>query len=110
MKTYFANTWKNPETGSFFIPFPAVVFNKEASSNSIAIGWLIWAVEFTFEKRPQIAEKYVTCINNRSNHLTIGKDYEVLEEKNNFYKVKSDDLGIIYVERTLFSEPFNKWS
>lgn len=110
MKTEFANIWKNPEMGKFFIPFPAVVFNKETSGNSIAIGWLIWAVEFRFEKQPQIAEKYVTCINNRTNHLTIGKDYEVLEETTKLYQVRRDDSSITYVDKSRFSKPFNKWS
>jgi hypothetical protein len=50
--------------------------------------------------------KLVKCINTKSYSLTIGKGYILIEESQNFYRIKNDNNAIVMYGKSLFDGPF----
>jgi len=104
MKFECENLWK--EDG-IFIPLPMIIIHKKDNLSGIAFGWLIWGIEFGFEREPS-PEMYVRCHHPIPRLLTKNKDYKIIKSKVGFYVVKRDDGSIDRVDSSRFSEPFEK--
>jgi len=96
------NLWK---ADRLFILLPMVIIHNDEEETGIALGWLIWGCEITFNQKKK---QYVTCKVPIPKVLSKGEDYLVIKTLNNAYVVKRDDGSIDKISKERFSDPFWK--